>query len=295
MDTNTKVSDKDHTKLRKIGSFSGFMCLSFGAIALLFSGYLSALAFFITAIFLLPKTREMIKSKLNIDLTVNKTSFIVFIGFIFQISLILSQISKNTDKNQEKTKVTGSTVNQDSINKLIDSVDNIRDAEKKANNKKIIKDLSPFFTFKKDEFSTEGIEFITPKSAPSYTNVNGVYCYFARNKMLRLSEMRLRIQYTSDDWLFVQKVVFSIDGDVREYNTPEFERDNDSRIWEWSDKELTLIGDKYMLRDIANAKVVKMKLVGKQYENARQLTSSEILNIKRTVDLYNAMGGELTN
>lgn len=41
-----------------------------------------------------------------------------------------------------------------------------------------IKELKPFFKIKKDEFSTTGKTWYKPKSAPNYTNQNGLYCYF---------------------------------------------------------------------------------------------------------------------
>jgi hypothetical protein len=41
-----------------------------------------------------------------------------------------------------------------------------------------IKSLKNFFRVRKDEFSTTGKTWFKPKTAPKYTNRNGLYCYF---------------------------------------------------------------------------------------------------------------------
>jgi hypothetical protein len=46
-----------------------------------------------------------------------------------------------------------------------------------------IKELLPYFRVKKDEFDPDGGTWYEPKSAPNYTNRNGIYLYFKAGKV----------------------------------------------------------------------------------------------------------------
>lgn len=154
-----------------------------------------------------------------------------------------------------------------------------------------IKELEPFFNTKKDEFDPDGLVWHKPKSAPKYTNRNGIYCYFQSNNGMP-SNLRLRLQYHSDDWLFFHKVQFSIDGKAYEFIPMDTETDsgNGGRIWEWFDESMGKSNTE-LLDALANAKSAKMKLIGRQYHDIKTITSTEIRDIKRTLDLFKAMGG----
>ncbi len=155
-----------------------------------------------------------------------------------------------------------------------------------------IKELKKFFRIKKDEFSTTGKTWYTPKSAPRYTNRNGLYCYFQTENGIP-SNFRFRMQYYSDDWLFFSKVQFSIDGKAYEYVPMDTETDNGDggRIWEWFDESVSE-SDKELINALANAKSAKMKLIGRQYFDIKNITQEQIKSIKRTLELYQAMGGK---
>lgn len=154
-----------------------------------------------------------------------------------------------------------------------------------------IKQLSGYFDTKKDEFSPEGLTWYEPKSRPNYTNMNGFYCYFQKTDT-GVSNFRMRFQYAADDWLFIEKIQFSIDGEAYEFIPREVETDNGSGgIWEWFDEKITYV-DKNLVEALANAKSVKMKLIGSQYHHVQQVTPKQLLNIKRSLELYKAMGGQ---
>ena len=162
--------------------------------------------------------------------------------------------------------------------------------ELKADSVKM-KELEKFFTIKKDEFSNDNKVWYEPKSAPKYTNRNGIYCYFP-TEYGKASNLRFRVQYYSDDWLFFYKIQFSIDGKAYEYRPIDVERDcgNSGYIWEWFDEGIGS-SDKELIYALANAKSAKMKFIGKQYYNVKTITQEQILAIKRTLELYNALGG----
>lgn len=154
-----------------------------------------------------------------------------------------------------------------------------------------IKKLEKYFRKRKDEFSKEGKTWYEPKSAPTYVNKNALYCYFQTENGIP-NNLRFRLQYFSDEWLFIKKIQFSIDGKAYEYIPSNTETDNgDGNIWEWFDESVTP-SDKNLLTALSNAKKAKMKLLGRQYFEIKPITQDQILNIKRTIEMYNAMGGK---
>lgn len=165
--------------------------------------------------------------------------------------------------------------------------DSIQNIEKR----KEIKKLLPFFKIKKEEFSNDDIQWVKPKDAPKYIDQNAIFCYFQVTNN-RASNFRLKIQYASDDWLFIQQYKFSIDGMVFDYIPDEIKRDNDSSIWEWSDQQITAI-DNSLINALAMAKKAKIRFVGQQYYKDRAISSSQLSSIKRTLKLYRLMGGSL--
>ena len=149
--------------------------------------------------------------------------------------------------------------------------------------------LKPLFSFKGDEFDANGTVWVTPKSAPKYVDVNSIYCYFAQTGN-SVSNFRIKIQYRADEWLFIRKYQFLIDGKPFEFIPSKMERDNRDYIWEWCDEAIGA-SDEELIKALANAKTVKVKFIGDQYHDIRKLSSKEIKGIKNTYDLYKAMGG----
>jgi hypothetical protein len=156
-----------------------------------------------------------------------------------------------------------------------------------------VQELKKYFKEKKDEFDPKGIVWHTPNSAPKYVNSNGIYCYFQSNDGIA-SNFRLRVQYHADDWLFFQKIQFSIDDKAYEYIPRDTETDsgNGGRIWEWSDEQIRS-NDIELIEALANAKSAKMKLIGRQYHKIKTIKKEQIRDIKRALDYYKAMGGKL--
>lgn len=155
-----------------------------------------------------------------------------------------------------------------------------------------IRELQGYFREKKDEFSPDGTAWIKPKSSPSYTNQNGIYCYFQKENNIP-SNFRFRVQYYSDEWLFFQKIQFSIDGKAYEYIPLNTETDSGDGgyIWEWFDENVSASSDKELLNALANAKSAKMKFIGRQYYDVKNITKEQLSGIKRTIEYYKALGG----
>lgn len=157
-----------------------------------------------------------------------------------------------------------------------------------------VEKLSPLFKFKKDEFDPRELTWISPKSAPQYTNMNGIYCYFMKD-INGVSNFRFRIQYYGEDWLFIRKYQFSIDGKAYEFIPANVERDSGygGKIWEWCDENISIGSDIEIVKALSEAKTAKIKFVGSQYHDIRTITKKELKSIKNAIDLYTAMGGEL--
>ena len=131
-----------------------------------------------------------------------------------------------------------------------------------------IKELKQYFTEKKDEFSD--VKWVEPKSRPKYTNQNGYCMYFSVNNGVA-SNPRFLIQYESDKWLFIKNMIFNIDGENITFTPEKMETDcgNGGRIWEWCDEYAGNLEP--LIKKIAYAKSVKIKLVGKQYYNIKTI------------------------
>jgi hypothetical protein len=208
-------------------------------------------------------------------------------------------ISKNTffaTKEQQEKEIRESIFSMS--NSIQESVENNKKEEIDNFNKTAkvdslkVKELTKFFRIKSDEFSNDNKKWYEPKTAPQYTNRNGIYCYFQTENGIP-SNLRFRVQYYAEDWLFFSRIQFSIDGKAFEFipNDTETDSGNGGYIWEWFDQGLT-ISDKELIYALANCKNAKMKFIGKQYHDIKTITQEQIKSIKQTIDLYNALGGQ---
>ena len=151
-----------------------------------------------------------------------------------------------------------------------------------------IKELKQYFIEKKDEFSD--VKWVEPKSRPKYTNQNGYCMYFSVNNGV-VSNPRFLIQYESDKWLFIKNMIFNIDGENITFTPEKMETDcgNGGRIWEWCDEYAGNLEP--LIKKIAYAKSVKIKLVGKQYYNIKTMSQKQIQYFKYSYEYYKALGG----
>lgn len=179
-----------------------------------------------------------------------------------------------------------SIVNEDSS--LIDDSNNtssVTDEQKDS----IIQSLHKNFVFKTDEFDSSDNYTVFPNNKPKYVNINKVYCYFTLYNKVS-SNLRFVIQYTADDWLFINEYVFNIDGSVYDYVPDNVETDcgNGGQIWEWSDQQVGET-EQPLIDAIKSANKIKIKFVGKQYYDTRTLNSSEVYYLKETIKAFESL------
>lgn len=98
----------------------------------------------------------------------------------------ISNISFDSRLEQEK-KLAERFMTRDNVAGNLDGSESMVDSAK-------IKDLLRYFNVKKDEFDPNGKTWYKPKSAPKYTNQNGIYLYFATLGG-RTCPLRFRVQY----------------------------------------------------------------------------------------------------
>lgn len=199
-------------------------------------------------------------------------------------------------KDKEEKKIDG--IVNSSTNSIKESLEESKKQEAAELKKTIkidsakIKELKKFFYVKSDEFSNNNLKWHKVKSAPRYTNANGIYIYFQTENGIP-SNLRFRLQYYSDDWLFIKYAQFSIDGKAFEFYPNNVETDNGDGgyIWEWWDESLTS-SEHDLIYALAYSKKAKVKLIGRQYYDIKNISQEQILGIKRTLDYYAALGGK---
>lgn len=207
---------------------------------------------------------------------------------------VSSNKSAKTDFEAWEKHVNDSIMRAEAIKDSLKRVEHSRKmAEMKVENEKTIARCKPLFKETKDEFSTK--TWVEPKSAPRYRNRNGVYCYFGTEDGEPSTNFRFVFQYYADDWLFIENMIFNIDGDLITI-IPKMETDcgDGGKIWEWCDENVNFnssgINEKF-IKKIANAKSVKVKMNGRKYYDTRTLKAEQIKSIKDTYEYYLALGG----
>ena len=163
--------------------------------------------------------------------------------------------------------------------------------EQKAERDRLANDTKKLKT-KYDDI--RNITWYYDKSTPTYTNYNSFHLYMGKEKSGR-PWLRFRIQYTADDWLFIESYIIKTDNGSHTIDTKygEIETDHDSGdIWEWYDVPLN--NESYsIIKDVINSKTVKLRHNGKQYYKDRTITATEKQGLKNILDAYEALGGQL--
>lgn len=136
----------------------------------------------------------------------------------------------------------------------------------------------------KDKFRK--VSFFYHKTSPKYSDINGLYLYFSINDDSTLNPPRLRVQYTATTWLFIKECLALTDNEkVYDLGFADWERDNESRIWEYSDKQLT-DDELIKLKEMLESKTITLRFNGSQYYKERKLKQTELSAIKEMVYLY---------
>lgn len=189
-----------------------------------------------------------------------------------------SIIAHSGEDQKESSSVINGSSDSLAVTSKGDKIDSLRNAER-------IKAEKMLQSFVKKEDDFEGISFYRDKRTPKYADVNFIYPYIGSKE--NSYWLRLKFQYASDSWLFINSAILMIDG--KKYNiNGNWERDHDSDIWEWLD--ISVEDNEYIiLHKLANSKSAKVRYEGRQYHYDRVITQKEKDIIKKTLEIYDAL------
>lgn len=159
------------------------------------------------------------------------------------------------------------------------------------------KDLFVNAMASKDDEVNDTTRFKHKDSAEFVNTESEFYCYFVSSAGLTPS-LRIRIQYVSDDWLFIRRFTIKADDATFEIDVSglgNVDRDFEGgKIWEWHDRPADENNLK-MLDEILRSKRVILRCEGDKYIKDRDLTESEIDRIRSVLMAYQIMGGQGIN
>ena len=166
---------------------------------------------------------------------------------------------------------------KDILDELMRDYNLISELEKKQSQQALSK-LSKRY----DKF--QDITWYSSPNSPRYRNYNAFYIYFGSSDNSKLS-LRLVVQYESDDWLFIDSAAVNVDG-VNYSISGDWERDHDSRIWEWIDETLD---DREMIEAIIKSKSAVIRFEGNQYYNTRTISASQKQSMRDVLLAYDGL------
>ena len=142
----------------------------------------------------------------------------------------------------------------------------------------------------KDDFN--GITWYHDKSTPNYRNANAFELYFGTKKGSNTT-LRFVIQYYGEDWLFIEKFLFNVDGYTYEIDPSygDIESDNDSKVWEWFDTKPNK-GEVDLIKRIIKSKKAVMRIEGSKYYKDVTISSSQKKALGRILIVYAGLGGK---
>lgn len=119
------------------------------------------------------------------------------------------------------------------------------------------------------------------------------HLYFAERDGT-VSNLRLKLRYYADDWLFIEGFTVYADGQRFEYPNVPFERDNGSgSIWEWHD-DLVDSRDLTMIKAVIASKEAVVRYHGRQYQADRKITANQKAALQNVLDAYKALSESLS-
>lgn len=142
---------------------------------------------------------------------------------------------------------------------------------------------------RQDEDRVEGITWYKHPNQPRYLNSRSTaYLYIGKKGAAGRPWLRMKVQYTSSDWLFVKRVIAWHDGIKEPLISGRFERDNNSTIWEWMD--VTPDDNQIeVLRSLANANEALLRFEGDQYRKDVKLSAGDKKAIREVLEAYEIM------
>lgn len=106
------------------------------------------------------------------------------------------------------------------------------------------------------------------------------------------NRIRMICKYFGDSWLFIECVKVDADGEQFLLTPDEVKHDNDSKIVEWFDEQVSP-DQAAMIEKIISAKNVTLRYQGKEFYRDRKLSSAEKTAMGNVLTAYKGSGGKL--
>lgn len=163
------------------------------------------------------------------------------------------------------------------------------EAKKRAEQQRLANALS---NMRKKHDEIKGITWYYDKTSPKYYSERSNLELYIGKERNSNPWLRFLVQYTSDDWLFIERFIINADGRNFEIVPEKFggvERDNGSGdIWEWYD---VTAGERELeiAKAIAESKKAVIRYEGRQYYKDRVVSSKEKQAIKNVLSAYEVL------
>lgn len=203
-----------------------------------------------------------------------------------EVNIILGKLKNNTPDALEQI---------EAVQKMSDELDAVKKQEeekKKDAEAAEIKSKIDKMYVEVDEVT--GVTWYRDKSTTKYVNSNSFHLYFGiGNKEDSIPVLRLNIQYTGEDWIFINN--YTIKTDNSTYNISpsygEVKRDNDGgKVWEYYDTHLKSEQHKWIEEIITSDKTI-VRHSGDQYHHDRIITAKEKTAMENVLEAFKVLGG----
>lgn len=222
----------------------------------------------------------------------NGGCFIIMIAFLGIVAVILLIISHNNNSDYNSSYADSTAVDTT----IIDTAKLVIIDEKEEALKEKLAELTSITvtkaTFKSlykntrkhyDEFSKT--TFIYDNSSPQHLNYNGVFIYIT--KIGDDLELWFKMQYVSDEWLYINRAIFNLDGKNQDYGWDFRQGSSNNESWEWFAINFTNMPSSMI--EIARAKKAKVKYSGKNLYDIVIITKKQQAAMKRQLQVYKGL------
>jgi hypothetical protein len=214
---------------------------------------------------------------------------VIFVVILFGIGKVMNQreaitsavVSQKINTEVAQNKPTPKpTIDEEALRRYYAE----RSAENETNKVLLSNKLS---TLRQVYDQVEDLAFYSDWSSPQYSNINGFFLSLGYSGKMNLYNLFLRIQYTGEDWLFIDGYTISIDGKNYYYKDLYFDvkRDNNTKVWEVYSRPVN-DADIKILKEIINSTQTIIRCQGKDGRYDMILTYDQKMALKNVLDCY---------
>lgn len=204
-----------------------------------------------------------------------------------EAQLLIDQIDEKAAKEKEEAEAAVLREIEEAEAAALKEQEEAEAAAKQKEEERAVKIKQTLSAFRKKVDEIKEIEWYYDHATSEYINTNDIHLYIGVPKHGD-PFLRLRIRYTADNWLFIEKYIIKAD-DSKYTMLPGYfnvQRDNSGgEIWEWYDTSPTS-NEIEMIRSIIESEQTTLRHEGSQYYNDRTITNSEKRALKNVLDAY---------